>query len=576
MRDTKLLAFALLLLACGSNDALAPEDGGVRPDASQTSSDAGPEPTGGFNFETTLYIDGSLSDDCPGQYEVEARSCGAGTETAYASFATATAAAIPGDHFLIRDGSYSEVLKLAVSGTEMNYIGYSAFEEETVAIEDVDSIDGGENYGPIWLDHVSFNLVEGMTVTGSVGFLRGVDSHHNVINDCNFDTSTLFPGGSKRGGLYFAWSSYNKVLNSSITRGTDSLSLVHSDHNLIAGNTFDLAGHDIWSIKCSSFNVVRGNHISNPEQKLGSVFDCEEATTNWHGNGEFAEDRAILNSTKHNLIEGNVFRDAVDYYSTSGGNGIQHAGQSGVVRNNIFYATNVGIGMAHYAEEALYNEGNRVFNNVFHDNRCGALALAGGQEVGSVADNEYKNNILWDNKGWDEDCAGTSPAQILYRAPFAGHAFVRNNIASSLGDTVIRAEFGSESSIGDFSGSDSFTRTLALDPRFVDEAAHDYHVQADSPMVDAGDFLTIVVSRSGTGAELAVADARYFYDGYGIGGEVGDRIQLEGQTETATIVAIDYESNIIALDRELTWTEGAGIGRLYKGAAPDLGAFEYE
>ena len=73
---------------------------------------------------------------------------------------------------------------------------------------------------------------------------------------------------------------------------------------------------------------------------------------------------------------------------------------------------------------------------------------------------------------------------------------------------------------------------------------------------------------------MSVADSLYFCDGYGIPGEVGDVIQLEGQTQTATITAINYTTNQLTLSTSLTWTSGQGLSLAYNGSGPDLGSYE--
>ena len=536
--------------------------------------DLSPAPAS-YGFTAVRFIDGSLGRDCLNQYAPNSRSCGSGGDTAYRTFAAADAAAAPGVQFIVRGGDYREVLHLRTSGTASAYIGYTEEAGESVVIRGVNSEEQGEDYGPIWLDHVSRVLVRGFTVRESVGFLRAVDAHYNVLEDLLFDGSVLFPDSSKRGGLYFAWSTHNKVLNSTINRGTDSLSLVHSDHNVIHGNTFRQAGHDVWNIKCGSFNVIRANEVTNPVQKLGSVFDCETDTVAWHGNDEFAQAQSILDRTRRNLIDGNVLHDSVDYYSTSGGNGIQYAGQQGIIRRNIFYGNNVGLGMTQYPDEAQFNYGNRVYGNVFHDNHCGGIAVAGATGSGRVEDNLYRNNVLWDNKGWqpDDSCAGISAGQVLYRTSLTGHRFIRNLIASPLGTAVVREEFGAEAGIGAFAGDGSFERTVEQDPAFVATANHNYSAAAGSPLIDAGEPLTTTLG-AGSGRVLDVADASWFYDGFGIEAEQGDVVQLDGQTTSARIVRIDYDDNRITVDRDLTWQDGQGLSLAYVGAAPDIGVFE--
>jgi hypothetical protein len=93
-------------------------------------------------------------------------------------------------------------------------------------------------------------------------------------------------------------------------------------------------------------------------------------------------------------------------------------------------------------------------------------------------------------------------------------------------------------------------------------------------LIDRGAFLTVAIE-AGSGTSLRVADAGYFYDGYGISGEVGDVIQLAGQTQTALVVAIDYALNTLTLSQSLTWSANQGVSLAYRGTAPDMGAFEF-
>ena len=98
-------------------------------------------------------------------------------------------------------------------------------------------------------------------------------------------------------------------------------------------------------------------------------------------------------------------------------------------------------------------------------------------------------------------------------------------------------------------------------------------MESSSQLINAGTFLTNTVS-SGSGSVITVEDAGYFCDGYGL--TEGDLIQLEGEVETARIIEVDYDNNIIIIDSTLVWIAGQGIGFPYSGTAPDMGAFEYD
>jgi hypothetical protein len=110
------------------------------------------------------------------------------------------------------------------------------------------------------------------------------------------------------------------------------------------------------------------------------------------------------------------------------------------------------------------------------------------------------------------------------------------------------------------------------DPKFVNLAGHDYHLQSSSPAINVGTFITTTTS-AGNGAQVPVADAKMFVDGFGIAD--GDSIQLQGQTQVAKITSINYSTNMLTVDRSLTWTSGLGVSLPYSGSAPDIGAYEY-
>lgn len=324
------------------------------------------------------------------------------------------------------------------------------------------------------------------------------------------------------------------------------------------------ASHTLWVIKCGNFNVIRDNYFYNEIQKIGEIYDCD--------NVGFDHEFTLHDATKYNLVEGNTFAKTNAYYSTSGGNGIQYAGQNGIIRQNVFYANNTGLGMQNYSQEARFNTHNRVYNNVFHKNLCGGITTM-DSSVGGFEDNLFANNIL--NKNTDCERPDT-PYQHVYRNDMSGYQFDTNNFFSgNVGDNVIGHWGSTGISLVDAQNTKPafYVNNLERDPQFVDEVNRYFTLEPTSPMIDAGRFLTATVG-SGSGTTLVVDDAGYFYDGFGIAGETGDEIQLQGSNETAHIVEINYANHTITLDRALNWNAGQGVALKYNGTAPDMGAFE--
>jgi len=535
-------------------------------------------------FSRYIFIDPKLNVNCQ-QYDPTSRLCGTGDRLAVHQFSEANTMAKAGDLFLLRDGIYKQVLHIKQSGNENAYIGFTAYHEEKIQIKGVSSIDQGQEFGAIWLDEASYIFINGITVTDSIGFGRFLNSHHNVFANNHFTGSSIYNDGenaSKRGGLYVAFSDHNKIINNTFEKGTDLLSLVHSDYNLVEGNSMTLAGHDVWNIKCGSFNVIRGNVFSNKKQKLGSVFDCESKTMSWAGNGRFKQPHSVLDASQYNLIEHNIFKDAVRYYSASGGNGVQYAGQHGIIRFNTFYHTNVGFSLASYKTEASYTYGNRIYNNTFHDNWCVGIAV--GRWIERFEDNLFFNNILWNNQGLGANqCADSNAKQVVFSKKEGDQWFVNNNIASSHSDKVIGL-WGNpnEMSVYDFEGSFipvQFKDTLGIDPLFINESKHNYKLSGNSPMIDAGAFLTKITSEDGEGNQMNVQDSTFFYDGIGIQNDLGDRVMIESISskiiQSATVVKIDRKLNRLYLDKKISWQKGDRITLAYEGKQPDIGAFEF-
>jgi parallel beta-helix repeat protein len=458
-----------------------------------------------------------------------------------------------GDRVVLRGGSFTEKLIPLASGDAGRPIAFEADDGESVVLT-------GTSGPAILLDSVAYITIEGLSVEDTQ-WLEAVDAHHVEVRGCTFLRT---PASGTTGNLRFVSSHHNRIIDNTITDGNDNLLLIDSDHNLVQGNTVTEGRHSLWGIRCGDYNIVRNNFFSNTQQKIGEVYDCGEDTS------------AVphsFDSTKYNLIEYNVFARASSYYSTSGGNGIQYAGQNGILRRNIFYGCNVGLGMQVYSDEAEYNQHNRVVHNVFYDNECAGIAPRSGG-----MNNVYLNNILYRNRGMGAaDCSGTSPAQVVYRSPLGGLLFEGNVVRNQAeGENVIQEEFGSSYPLAYFETQypSMFTGNLESEPGFVDANNHDFQLADSSLILDAVVFLTKTAS-AGSGTQLPLEDASFFYDGHGIQGESGDRIQLEDGLRQVPVTAVDHASNVVTLGEPLSWNAGQGVSLAYLGTRPDPGAFEY-
>ena len=500
---------------------------------------------------STLYVD-ARTGSCT-TYNPTNRTCAGGTETAFGTLAEASAAAQPGTTVLIRGGNYNEPLNPARSGTPTNRITFQNYAAEQVYLSGLPAIT---------LTSRAWVVIEGLHVEDSL-WLEANNAHSNVLRNCVFKRT---PANGTTGNVRFVRSHHNLITGNLFEEGADNLLLIDANYNVVLGNTFKEGRHALLGIRCGDFNVIRSNYFSNSKQKVIEVYDCGADTS------------AVphsFNSTRHNLIEQNVIADASSYYSTSGGNGIQYSGQDGIIRRNIFHHCNVGLGMQAYGDEALYNVNNRIYHNVFYANDAAGLA-----PWSSNSSNIFKNNILCGNRGCLPDGFALSPGQIVYRGSLGQAGLWENNdiFYQASGQKVMEEEFNVGRTIREFTSltnlpPDVLRNSLEFDPLFLNAGNSDFHLQDSSPMIDAGAFLTQTAA-AGSGTNLPVLDAFSFYDGFGIAGEQGDLIQLEGQSQTARILSVNYSNHLLTLDRPLTWSAGHKVSLAFRGAAPDVGAFE--
>ena len=125
-----------------------------------------------------------------------------------------------------------------------------------------------------------------------------------------------------------------------------------------------------------------------------------------------------------------------------------------------------------------------------------------------------------------------------------------------------------------------------LNPHFKPDFRIDAcKLRSDSPCIDAGKFLTETVG-SGRGKVIKVKDAGWFTDGFtqdipdkewfsgGFNGMQGSIIRV-GKSGPLRVVKVDYENNLITVDKSIEWKDGEGVSLYFAGKRPDIGAFEY-
>ncbi len=531
------------------------------------------------SYAQTIYVDKQLPADCVGNYSISNRDCSGSDGDAYRTLQSAAAAAIAGTQVLIREGEFNEQLSPQNSGGENNYIIFKNFENEVVEIS-------GASLNPaIWIAQKDYIVFEGLKVHDVRRWLNALGSNHIIIRKNEFERA-LDPYGSSKTGIFLQSCTHVKILNNIINESTqDNIGLIDCDYNLIEGNTITKAAHTLWALKCSNYNVIRGNYFHNEFQKIGEIYDCHNSG---FGEGDFPK-LYSYDDTKFNVVEKNIFAYTPSPADKSPYAGIQYAGQNGIIRNNIFYeCEGPPLDLTVYGEEAANNYSNRISHNVFFNNEFGGISISGNED-NNFSDQKIINNIFYKNKFIQRDFRwswyselNNKPVQV-FTGRDSDILFENNSIFNSEIDELYVIAFGSRFSSSnpepeslswwETNRSQAFKSNLQADPGFVDEINKDFHLQGNSPMIDAGTFLAETTNSGVNSTELEVDDPGWFVDGFGV--VSGDTIQIEGQTDHAIILSINYTTKTLTLDRAVSWDEGQGVSLKYYNASPDIGAYEF-
>ncbi|HWA51788.1 MAG TPA: right-handed parallel beta-helix repeat-containing protein [Patescibacteria group bacterium] len=542
------------------------------------------------SFAATYYVSPSGND-----------SYGGSLASPWKTLTHAANIAVSGDIVYIRTGTYHEVLAPIVSGAQSSPITFKAYQGETPIISGVNSGGSPPNVTGlatgINLANKSYIVVDGLIVRDVYDHWADLtNANNNTLQNMTFTFSTQYGTGNWQ-GILMDGSSFNKILNSTIEKwgcpqdvyncGGDAINMKGGAYNnLIQGNTFGSAMHAEVQIQSGHDNIIRQNTFTNDIEKDLEITD------------------RVQNTTYHNLIELNTFRQAGWNNENHGGMHIQMASSRNIIRNNIFTDSS---GEAMNCEvwsdsgDIVYDcANNRVYNNTIvhtmidpggYPNGAGGSNqnwIPGGLYIDNfgygmypITGNVFKNNIFYDNQpntGIDpgDDQIWILDSKIsLDSNLFQGNIFFHQNasdhtihVQGVISGTAIEAN---NNLSGNFSGN------LATAPTFITYApatipeTYDLHLRSGSAGIDQGANLTQTTA-SGNGTAISVADASYFQDGY-LGMITADSIRVGNSA--AIISSVDLVNNIINVDRSLSWQSGDAVNLLYAGSAPDIGVYEY-
>ena len=305
------------------------------------------------------------------------------------------------------------------------------------------------------------------------------------------------------GCTFFHWGSYSGSASGAVFEiGTEDVASDGADythHNRIENCTMYSGGHHVIGLY-GQYDIIRNNYFHNDAWLSGYGYRVVYVDSTV-GNGGW------------NLIESNRIAYAAQTYTldlTSSGLDIICANNI-VRRNQFYYNDGPGIGMAteaNYICDVIYNH---IYNNTFvsngHNTGYGqadqsmiSFGLYGGSWV--IKTNSIKNNLFYN-----------------YIKTFGYYP-------SANAATTANWQIFANNWAGDTQGNPLFVNSASNNP--ANATLPDLSLQAGSPCIDAGGYLTTITSGSGSGATFTVADSHYFCSGWGI--VAGDRIQLQGQS----------------------------------------------
>ncbi len=471
----------------------------------------------------------------------------AGTrEAPWRTLQKASESAEAGDTITLLPGRYEGSLHPTNSGTADAPIVFRA--EPRMGATLVGPEGGGT---PIVLQEVDHVTVEGLHVDpdgSGIGWLLIENASQIRIEDCFMENST-------GNALSVVDSEDIWIRNTVFRRQTGRINMARISHTtrmVFEGNVISRAAHSpiqFWPDNSNHYLVIRGN-----------VFHSR-----WGRNIDKHGTQTCL--FEHNIVTG-AFNGG-----WSGSANSKFNATRGIFRFNRVFRNPHGPWHL-YTYRDVWLDRTRFYNNVFDD--CGHYGLAVSSDRDQIRDLSFTNNIFSRNDIHGEErqirMGGGTPEQVrLSRNVFSGsqpglplvHDYGEAFTVDALESPELRAEYGPR-----------YEGNFEADPGYVDIEQYNHALRDDSQLRDAARFLTVAVG-AGEGNVLAVEDAAFFYDGFGIEGETGDLIAIGTTEQRARVIEVDHDNNTLRLDRDVNWQDGDPVSLPWSGDAPDIGVYEH-
>ena len=268
-------------------------------------------------------------------------------------------------------------------------------------------------------------------------------------------------------------SSESLVVNGNVTNFRITHNVVHDNNNIgIDVIGFERTAPDP-AVDQARDGVLSGNLVYNITSRGNPAY----------GNDENSDGIYVDGGTRI-LIEQNVMHD-VDFGIELASEHKDRATSYITARNNLVYHCHTaGVSIGGYAPERGHTDHSTVVNNTLYDNDTSGTGSGEFQMQWNMADNVFANNIV--DAG--PRCLFTViKSQVDKNRP---PAVIDHNLYYCASGAKASTWAGASATVTGFdkylesTGNDRHSRFLDL--HFVDAAAHDFHLQSDSPAIAAG------------------------------------------------------------------------------------------
>ncbi|WP_231594382.1 choice-of-anchor Q domain-containing protein [Paenibacillus algorifonticola] len=446
----------------------------------------------------------------------------AGTITAPWKTLQHAADAVPtGSTVYVRGGVYNQKLKITRSGSAAaGPIIFTNYADEAAVIDGT-----------------------GLTASGAEGLVSLTDVSYVTVKGFEIRNFTSASKNRVPIGIYVSGAgSYISLLDNK----------VHAIKNTVTPTGSDLLGRDAHGIAVygtkspASLNnlTIDGNELynlvlgSSESLVLNGNVDTFEVTNNLvHDNDNIGIDligfegtapNTAYDQVRNGLVKGNrvynitsnnnpSYRKKLPNNSNAADGIYVDGGKDSIIEQNYSYNNDIGVEIA--SEHKGKSTSNiTVRSNIIYNNRLTGIAMGGyDKQRGSTTDSKIVNNTLYKN-----DTIGDGAGQLYVQFDTKNN-IIKNNImvASSTGVLIYNEYTQNSGNIVDYnlystsggssdaywvwknveydgyadykanSGNDS--HSLFADPKFVNVSLNDFHLQATSPAIDAGDTDTAII-----------------------------------------------------------------------------------